>query len=120
MIPAPIVAAAIPAIAKLFKSKKHYHLYFWDQVEAAWKFVMDGIPSNVNPVAASYAQSGVPTAVVRNKGAKAAAGSLAPKSPPAGYAAKAAVASDFNLWILAGIAGAVALGAFLLKKRRRG
>lgn len=117
-VPVAAIVAAIPVIGGLFKSKKHYHLYYWDQVEASWKFVMDGIPSKVNPVAAQYAQNGIPTAVVRNKGGKAVAGSLAPKNPPAGYSATAAAASDFNPWLLAGIAGAVALGAFLLKRRR--
>lgn len=117
-VPVAAIAAAVSAIGGLFKSKKHYHLYYWDQVEARWKFVMDNIPSKVNPAAASLAQSGVPTAIVRNKGDKAPDGTLAPKDPPVGYTA--AAASSFNPWILAGIAVAVALGAFLLKHRRRG
>lgn len=111
-----VIVNAVPKLlGGLFKSKKHYHLYIWDQVESSWKFVMDGIPSKVNPVAASYAKSGVPTAVVRNKGGKAVAGSLAPKAPPAGFAA--AAASGFNPWILAGIAG-VGVAAFVIFRRR--
>lgn len=114
------VGAVVGFFSGLFKSKKHYHLYYWDPQVSAWKFVLDGHPSQVNPQAAAYQKSGVVTAVIRNEGDKYADGALAPKNPPAGYEPAASAIAGFNPWVLAGIAGAVALGAFLLKRRRRG
>ncbi len=103
------------AIGGLFKSKKHYHLYYWNTTTSSWVFVMDGHPDKVKKAQAGYIQSGVQTAVVRNEGDKHADGTLAPKSPPAGYAP---TAGGLNPWILAGIAGAAVLGFVLLRKKR--
>jgi hypothetical protein len=109
---------ALNLLTGLFKSKKHYHLYYWDTVQSVWVFVMDGHPSNVKPQAAALQKSGVVVAIVRNKGDKNADGSLAPKSPPAGYKAADGSGAGLSPWILVGIAGAGLLAFVLLKKRR--
>ena len=110
-------------VTGLFKSKKHYHLYFWDAGQSAWIFVLDGHPSQVNPLATQYRMTGVPVAVVRNKDDKAPDGTLAPKTPPAGYGASSSglgsLPGGLNPWILAGIAGAAVLGFVLLRRKRR-
>jgi len=102
----------------LFTSKKHYHLYYWEPGAAAWRFVLDGHPSQVNPVAKTYTDSGLVVAVVRNKDDAAPDGTLAPSSPPAGYkGAVTAAAAGLNPWIFAGIAGAGLLVFLLLRIR---
>lgn len=116
---AALIPAATSLISGLFKSKKHYHLYYWDPAESVWKFVLDGHPSQVNPAAASLQKSGLATAIVRNKNDAHPDGTLAPKDPPAGYAASSSGASGFNPWPLAAIAAAGVLGFVLLRKRRR-
>jgi len=116
-----LVPVGVKLITGLFSSKKHYHLYYWDTVENVWKFVMDGHPSQVNPQAAAYGKAGVVVAIVRNVGDKNADGTLAPKSPPAGYAAPAAAGASgvkINPWILAGIAAAGGLLFFLVRRKR--
>lgn len=115
------IGAAVGLVSGIFKSKKHYHLYYWDPVETSWKFVVDGHPSTVNPLAKDYQKQGVVTAIVRNVGDKCGDGTLAPKSPPAGYKVEAAgsgTVAGMNPWILAGIAAAGLLAFVLLKKRR--
>ena len=118
-----IGGAVIGAVTGLFTSKKHYHLYYWDTVESVWKFVMDGHPSSVNPQAKAYEKAGVVVAIVRNEGDKHADGTLAPKSPPAGYSAAPAASgaqAGLNPWIFAGIGGAGLLLFFLLRRKGRG
>ena len=114
------VGAAVGTVASLFKSKKHYHVYFWNG--SAWQFVQDGNPSQIKPTVANLRSQGLPVAVVRNKGGKNPAGSLAPKDPPAGASSSPASAGSGTgsklPWILAGIAGLGVLGALLIKKRR--
>jgi hypothetical protein len=126
---APLAEAAIGSagqgitglIGGLFKSKKHYHLYYWDAQSAAWIFVMDGHPSQVNPLATDYRRQGVPVALIRNKDDKAPDGTLAPKSPPAGYTAEAAGKAPGGPlpWILAGVAGVGVVVFLILRKKRR-
>lgn len=112
--------AVVGFVSSLFGSKKHYHLYYWDPQESSWKFVLDGHPSQVNPQASAYQKSGLVTAVIRNVGDKNPDGSLAPKSPPAGYEPSTASTSSKTPWVVAGIAGALVLGVVLLRKGRRG
>ena len=117
------VGAVVGLVTGLFTSKKHYHLYYWDTVESVWKFVMDGHPSSVNPQAKAYEKAGVVVAIVRNEGDKHADGSLAPKSPPAGYSATPAdsgAPAGLNPWIFAGIGGGGLLLFFLLRRKGRG
>ena len=113
------VGAVVGVFTGLFKSKKHYHLYYWEPGAAAWRFVLDGHPSQVNPVAKTYTDSGLVVAIVRNKDDAAPDGTLAPSSPPAGYkAVVATVAAGLNPWIFAGIAGAGLVAFFLLRRRK--
>lgn len=107
-----IGGAVIGGIASLFSSKKHYNLYYWDSVNFAWVYAMEGHPDAVKKLAKSYSMSGITTQIVRNKSGSA----VAPAKPPAGVTASAP--SGFNPWILAGIAGAGLLAFILLKKRR--
>jgi len=114
-----IGGAVVGAITGLFSSKKHYHLYYWEPGAAAWRFVLDGHPSQVNPVAKTYTDSGLVVAIVRNKDDAAPDGTLAPSSPPAGYkAATATAVGGLNPWIFAGIAGAGLVAFFLLRRRK--
>jgi len=113
-----IGGAVVGAVTGLFASKKHYHLYYFDPGSGAWRFVLDGHPSQVNPVAKTYTSSGLVVAIVRNKDDAAPDGTLAPKSPPTGYTAKGGAPLGFNPWILAGIAGAGLLAFVLLKRRK--
>lgn len=113
-----IGATAIAAIGGLFKSKKHYNLYYFEEADDSWKFVMDGHPSQVNPVANQYKQQGIVTAVVRNKDDKYTAAELMPKEPPAGYQKNSPLQSvNWTMVFLAG--GAVAVIALLIKRRKR-
>ena len=114
-----IGGAFVGAVTGLFSSKKHYHLYYWEPGAAAWRFVLDGHPSQVNPVAKTYTDSGLVVAIVRNKDDAAPDGTLAPSLPPAGYKAVAATAAaGLNPWIFAGIAGAGLVAFFLLRRRK--
>ena len=116
-----IGGAVVGAVTGLFSSKKHYHLYYWEPGAAAWRFVLDGHPSQVNPVAKTYTDAGLVVAIVRNKDDAAPDGTLAPKDPPAGYkAATATAAAGLNPWIFAGIGGAGLLLFFLLRRKGRG
>jgi hypothetical protein len=119
---AALVPVATSLLGGLFKSKKHYHLYYWDAARSVWVFVLDGHPDQVKAAQASYVKAGVPTAMIRNKGDKNPDGTLAPKAPPTGFGASSSgTAGSSKLpWILAGIAAAAALGVVLLKKKRRG
>ena len=113
-----IGGAVVGAVTGLFASKKHYHLYYWEPGAAAWRFVLDGHPSQVNPVAKTYTDSGLVVAIVRNKDDAAPDGTLAPSSPPAGYKGAATVAAaGLNPWLFAGIAGAGLLVFVLLRIR---
>jgi len=114
-----IGGAVVGAVTGLFSSKKHYHLYYWEPGAGAWRFVLDGHPSQVNPVAKTYTDSGLVVAIIRNKDDAAPDGTLAPSSPPAGYkVATAAATAGLNPWIFAGIAGAGLLAFFLLRRRK--
>jgi hypothetical protein len=116
------VDVAVGFLGGLFKSKKHYHLYYWEPGAAAWRFVLDGHPSQVNPVAKNYTDSGLVVAIVRNKDDKAPDGTLAPTSPPAGYKASSSTAPEGAVgpWLIAGgIGGAALLVFFLVRKGRR-
>ena len=114
-----IGGAVVGAVTGLFSSKKHYHLYYWEPGAAAWRFVLDGHPSQVNPVAKTYTDAGLVVAIVRNKDDAAPDGTLAPKDPPAGYKAVVATAvAGLNPWIFAGIAGAGLVAFFLLRRRK--
>jgi len=110
--------AVIKVVGGIFKSKKHYHLYYYDPPASSWKFVLDGHPDDVNPLAASYRASGFVVAIIRNKGDKFPDGTLAPASPPAGYQATPLTVAGLNPWVLAGIV-AVAVVAFFLTRRSK-
>lgn len=107
-----VVGAAVGVVTNIFKSKKHYNLYYWDSVNFAWVYAMEGHPDAVKKLEKSYSMSGITTQIVRNKSGSA----VAPTKPPAGVTASAP--SGFNPWILAGIAGAGLLAFVLLKKGR--
>jgi len=111
--------AVIKVVGGIFKSKKHYHLYYYDPPASSWKFVLDGHPDEVNSLAKSYRASGFVVAIIRNKGDKFPDGTLAPASPPAGYKATPLTVAGLNPWILAGMAGAAILVFFLMKRRGR-
>jgi LPXTG-motif cell wall-anchored protein len=115
------IAAAIPAvvtgIAGLFKSKKHYHLYYFETADNTWHFVMDGIPSQINPVKAQYAAQGYAVYTARNKDAKYQPGELAPKNPPTGVTSKSATGINWML-IIAVVAG-LGLVFFFIKRKKK-
>lgn len=114
-----IGGAVVGAVTGLFSSKKHYHLYYYDPATSEWKFVVDGHPSTVNPLAKRFASEGYVTATIRNKDDKNPDGSLAPKEPPAGYS-KSKGATSVNIINIV-VLGAVILLAvyFLFIKRKR-
>jgi len=115
------VGAVVGTVASLFKSKKHYHLYYFEPADGQWHFVMDGIPSQVKPIKKQYAAAGYNVVLVRNKGGKYQPGELAPKNPPAGAATAASKNPLAVNWIPIAIIGGVVLVVvfFLLKKRRK-
>lgn len=115
-----IVGTVTSLVSNLFASKKHYHLYYFEESDNTWKFVMDGHPSQVNPAAKQYTAAGIHTAIVRNKDDKAADGTLAPTEPPTGHASVSKVGSTNFLMIAALIAvvGIAVYFLFIRKKRK--
>lgn len=114
--PVSIGAAAITLITGLFKSRKHYMLFYFEEVDDSWKFVMDGIPSQVNPVAKSYTVQGIQVAIVRNKDAKHTAAELMPKEPPKGYTPNTPAAT--NYLTIAAVAAGIGLILYFLFFRK--
>ena len=112
----PITAAltALPLIGGLLKSKKHYNLYYWSADQAAWIFVLEGHPDEINAAQKQYVASGYETQVVRNKNKTA----KTPTEPPASYAAvKKKKSIMVFVWIAAGLAAAAAIW-YAVKRRR--
>ena len=116
--PTALIGGLAGLVGGLFKSRKHYHVYYWDGAAGKWVFVMDGIPSQVKPVAQQYAAQGIPVQLVRNKGGT---GAKPPTQPPAGWSADSGSGSGGASplpWILAGVGG-LGLVVFLLLRKRR-
>ena len=109
--------AAITLIGGLLKSKKHYNLYYFEESNDTWQFVMDGHPSQVNPVAKQYQQQGIATAIIRNKDDKFSAEELKPKTPPTGYT-KNTIANTTNWILVSVIVGGVGLVYFFIKRKK--
>jgi hypothetical protein len=111
-----IVGGVIGLVGGLLKSKKHYNLYYWNNDSAAWIFVVEGHPDEINRTQKEYVAAGYETQVVRNKNKTA----KTPTDPPASYAAYSKKKSiKVFVWIAAGLAAAAAIW-FALKGRRRG
>jgi hypothetical protein len=104
MDPVSAVLTAIPLIGGLLKSKKHYNLYYWDNDQAAWIFVLEGHPDEINSTQKQYAAAGYETQVVRNKNKTA----KTPTEPPASYAAY----KKKKTWKTLAIVGAAGLGLY--------
>lgn len=113
------IGTAVGFIAGLFTSKKHYHLYYFEEATDTWEFVIDGIPSQLKPMVKEYTAHGIKTAMVRNKGGKAQPGELAPKNPPAGYTPNESMPSSTNTLMIAAVIGAFVLIMFLILKKRK-
>lgn len=107
-------------VASIFKSKKHYHLYYFEPADGTWHFVIDGHPSQINPVQQNLAAQGLSTYVARNKDGKYQPGELAPKNPPSAVtgANKSAVGTNWLL-IVAVIAGFAVIFLFVKRARRK-
>ena len=110
---------AIGAVTGLFSSKKHYHLYYFEEADDTWHFVMDDHPSKVNPAAKQLQSQGLKTSIVRNKDGKAQPGELAPKNPPTGYTPNSPLAGKSNIILIVGIVAAVGIILFVILKRKR-
>jgi hypothetical protein len=112
--------AVVGVVTGIFSSKKHYHLYFFDPAVGEWKFVVDGHPSQVNPLAKQYAKEGYVTATIRNKDDKNPDGSLAPTEPPAGFSkSKGATSVNIiNIVLIVAILG-IAVYFLVIKRKRK-
>ena len=115
---ASLAASAVGIVAGLFQSKKHYHLYYFEESDNTWKFVMDGHPSQVNPAAKQYTAQGIHTAIVRNKDDKAADGTLVPTEPPTGHVSGSKAGST-NFLIIAALAAVVGIAVYFLFIRKK-
>jgi hypothetical protein len=116
--PVSIGTAAIPLLAGLFKSKKHYNLYYFEEASDQWMFVMEDIPSRIKPYANDYKSRGIAIAIVRNKGGNFNAAELMPKEPPKGYTPNTPATTNY-LTIALVVGGVLAILYFILKKRKR-
>jgi len=115
--PVSVAGAVVGLLGGLFKSKKQYHVYYWDGDAGTWVFVMNGIPSKIKATVTQLGAQGLIVQTVRNKNGNTA---KPPTSPPAGWAAPEAVSEGTSKipWILAGVAGLGLLGFVLLRRRR--
>ena len=114
--PVSIGTAAIAVVSGLFKSKKHYNLYYFEESDDSWKYVANGHPSQLNPIANDYRLQGIVTAMVRNKDNKYTAAELMPKEPPKGYQKNPTKTNWLVIFITGGTIGLV---YFLIHKRRK-
>ena len=108
------ISAGIQIVGSLFKSKKHYTLFYFEKADNTWKFVMNDHPSNIKPIQQNYAAAGIPTKVVRD--AKGTA--LPPTDIPAGYTASKLPSSSNTLMIVAVVA-VIAVILFLVIRKRK-
>jgi hypothetical protein len=111
--PVEIGTQALGFLTGLFKSKKHYNLYYWENADNTWKFVFEGHPSQIKPYVAQYSEQGIITTIVRNKKGTA----VAPTTHPTGYeSTKTPTTTNFPL-IIAIVVG-FGLIYFFIKKRK--
>ena len=109
-----VVGGVVGLVGGLLKSKKHYNLYYWDNNSAAWIFVVEGHPDEINSTQKQYVGAGYETQVVRNKNKTA----KTPTEPPASYASyKKKKSITVFVWIAAGLAAAAAIW-YAVKRRR--
>ena len=113
--PMEIGTQALSILTGLFKSKKHYNLYYWEPADNTWKFVIEGHPSQVNPLAKQYAAQGYIISIIRNQSGTA----VAPTSPPAGYEKSGATSTNWLMIVGVVLAVGFVLFFFLKRKRKR-
>jgi len=101
-------------VGGLFKSKKHYNIYYWETADNTWKFIFEGHPDQIRQVETQYRDQGYVTTVVRNKKGTA----IHPTKPPAGYEVKAPTSANIPLILIIGVV-LVFVFLFVLKKRRK-
>lgn len=114
-----LISVGIGLVTGLFSSKKHYHLYYFEEADDTWHFVLDGHPSQVNPAAKQYQANGIKTAIVRNKDGKYLPGELAPKEPPTGYTPNSPLAGNTNIIMIIAVVAAVAFALFMILRKKR-
>ena len=102
------------AIIGLFKSKKHYDLYYWETADNTWKYVTQDHPSKLRPIEAQYKASGLVTQRLRAKDGKHPP---PPTTPPSGYGA-AATGSKQNFLLIGGIVLAFGVVYFFIKRKK--
>ena len=103
------------AVIGLFKSKKHYDLYYWETADNSWKFVYNGHPSQLRPLEQQYNAQGIKTQRLRAKDGKSLP---PPTTPPAGYEKTGATSTNW-LMIVAVVAIVGLLLFFILKRKRK-
>jgi len=102
------------AIIGLFKSKKHYDLYYWETADNSWKFVYNGHPSQLRPLEQQYNAQGIKTQRLRAKDGKSLP---PPTTPPSGYSATT-TGSKPNLLLIGSIVAGGGLLYFIIKKKK--
>jgi len=112
--PVAIGTSILSLVGGLFKSKKHYNIYYWETADNTWKFIFEGHPDQIRQVETQYRNQGYITTIVRNKSGTA----IPPTKPPAGYETKAPMSANLPM-ILIIVAVLAFVLLFVLKKRRK-
>lgn len=109
-----LVGKALGAVVGLFKSKKHYAVYYWETANNTWIFAYTGQKPKAAAVEKELKSRGFKTAFVRDKNNTA----QPPKNPPSGVELTP-TGGTMNWFMIVAVVGVIGIVLFMILKRKR-